>query len=97
MNAPDRINRLSAASDAGPAQTERPDYGAGECSDSETCGDSIDNDCDGYTDDFDSDCVGKADGRACTVGASGTMPLAAVVLAFAGAGRRRRRNDCFPD
>ncbi len=58
----------------------------------ESCGDGIDNDCDGYIDDFDSDCVGKASDRACS---SVDAPLAwGWMLPLAVAGVLRRRESC---
>jgi len=55
----------------------------------ETCGDRVDNDCDGYIDDFDSECVGKASARACSaLAASGALPGAALALLVVAARRR---------
>ena len=57
----------------------------------ETCGDGVDNDCDGFVDDFDNDCTGKAGDRACSVvDARGVAPVALLAL-VAVAGRRRKR------
>jgi len=57
---------------------------------SERCGDGVDNDCDGFVDDFDNDCIGSAGDKSCAVIDTrsyglGLLALSAVVLA-----RRRR-------
>ena len=57
----------------------------------EACADGLDNDCDGYVDDFDSDCIGKAGDRACS--AAPTTSVSLLVLVLLGLSLARRRED----
>ena len=59
----------------------------------EVCGDRIDNDCDGYVDDFDNDCIGSAGDKSCASVSPSSAGPALLVLAVVAAGRRRRDRD----
>ncbi len=56
----------------------------------ETCGDGIDNDCDGFTDDLDADCIPKDDGGCSVAPAPAGGGLALLALGLSAARRRRR-------
>ena len=56
----------------------------------EACGDQVDNDCDGFVDDFDNDCVGSAGDKSCAVVDVRSHGLGLLAVAAVAIGRRRR-------
>ena len=56
----------------------------------EQCSDRVDNDCDGFVDEYDSECVGKAGTRACSSSSTKGGPFWLALLGLLGLKRRRR-------